>query len=156
MVKFPLGPRRVEARSEAAIIGSSTGSVRALKTPCRPINQTQIKGVSVRIMFNQKDIVRRSINSFLCLQPSGKAEQRPSFVALQGVFCLYIGDMLYVLKRGKIQFPIMQLCKWFFKINFHLMEKACLPASVTSKKSLHMTFASSSSNPTSKSSGKVS
>lgn len=46
-------------------LGSDSGPVGALRAPRSPINQTQIKGLSGRVMFNQKDTVAQSINHFL-------------------------------------------------------------------------------------------
>lgn len=56
-------------------LGSDTWPVGAVKVPKSPISQAQIKGMSVRVMFNQT-----FINYFLFLQPSREVEARPSFL----------------------------------------------------------------------------
>lgn len=85
-----LGIEKLEAWAKAAI-RKQRRTCRSTQGPRSPINQTQIKGLSARVMFKQKDIVRRPINSILFIQPSREVEGRPSFLGQDHIcFCSYI------------------------------------------------------------------
>lgn len=100
-------------------LGSDRGPAGAfLQAPSSPINHTQIKGLSARLMFNLKDPVRRSINRFLS-QASNTS------------FCFNMDDIVYTsnnpLKRWK-QFQSMTPFKekrWCTYIHFLSADMCC-------------------------------
>lgn len=91
---FKLRPRRQ--------LGSDTRPCRSTQVSLKPHQSNSDKRVEHKSMFNQKDVVRQSINSFLYFsfffKPTRKVEGRTIVAALrpQRGFYSYTGDMVYL------------------------------------------------------------
>lgn len=84
-------------------LGSDTRPCRSTQVSPKPHQSNSDKRVEHQSMFNQKDVVRQSINDFLCFsffffKPTRKARGRTIVAALrpQRGFYSYTGDMVYL------------------------------------------------------------